>query len=118
MQCYFLRFSSNKLTPYYVTSHEDSSLNVLESIKQEAFETWKIPVEDQVLYNNGRLIHDQKSLDSIVPGSIIDVNLRLQGGKGGFGSLLRGQAISKRKITNFDASRDLQGRRIRDVKNR
>jgi len=31
--------------------------------------------------------------------------------------LLRGQAATKRKITNFDASRDLQGRRIRNVDN-
>ena len=39
------------------------------------------------------------------------------GGKGGFGSLLRGQAATKRKTTNFDASRDLRGKRIRNVNN-
>ncbi|PSC72465.1 SDE2-like protein [Micractinium conductrix] len=38
--------------------------------------------------------------------------LRLRGGKGGFGSLLRG--AGKQKLTdNFDACRDLQGRRVR-----
>jgi len=38
--------------------------------------------------------------------------LRLRGGKGGFGSNLR--AAGKHKLTdNFDACRDLQGRRIR-----
>lgn len=39
------------------------------------------------------------------------------GGKGGFGSLLRNQAQTRRKITNWDHSRDLDGRRIGNVKN-
>jgi hypothetical protein len=43
----------------------------------------------------------------------------LSGGKGGFGSLLRGNSGSAvaRKTTNFDACRDLQGRRMRHVNN-
>jgi hypothetical protein len=40
----------------------------------------------------------------------------LLGGKGGFGSLLRGQKSTK-KTTNFSAMRDLSGRRIRHVEN-
>ena len=40
-----------------------------------------------------------------------------EGGKGGFGSLLRNQAQTRRKITNWDHSRDLDGRRIGNVKN-
>lgn len=43
------------------------------------------------------------------------VVFRLLGGKGGFGSLLRSQKGGK-KTTNFDAMRDLNGRRIRHVK--
>lgn len=39
----------------------------------------------------------------------------LPGGKGGFGAMLRGAAASK-KTTNFDACRDLQGRRLRHVR--
>lgn len=39
------------------------------------------------------------------------------GGKGGFGSLLRNQAQTRRKITNWDHSRDRDGRRIGNVKN-
>lgn len=40
-----------------------------------------------------------------------------EGGKGGFGSLLRNQAQTRRKITNWDHSRDRDGRRIGNVKN-
>eukprot|EP00899_Mesostigma_viride_P008299 jgi/Mesvir1/17470/Mv08746-RA.1 len=40
---------------------------------------------------------------------------RLLGGKGGFGSLLRGAGATGKKTTNFDACRDLGGRRLRHV---
>ncbi|KAL2603067.1 hypothetical protein R1flu_003926 [Riccia fluitans] len=43
--------------------------------------------------------------------------LRLKGGKGGFGSLLRGAATKagQKKTSNFDACRDMSGRRLRHV---
>lgn len=43
--------------------------------------------------------------------------LRLKGGKGGFGSLLRGAATKagQKKTNNFDACRDMSGRRLRHV---
>uniref|UniRef100_A0A0E0JMH1 Uncharacterized protein n=1 Tax=Oryza punctata TaxID=4537 RepID=A0A0E0JMH1_ORYPU len=43
--------------------------------------------------------------------------LRLRGGKGGFGSLLRGAAskAGQKKTSNFDACRDINGRRLRHV---
>ena len=43
----------------------------------------------------------------------LDVHLKLCGGKGGFGSLLRGQPPKKQMTSNFDACRDLTGRRLR-----
>lgn len=45
------------------------------------------------------------------------VLLRLPGGKGGFGSLLRGAATKagQKKTSNFDACRDMSGRRLRHV---
>lgn len=45
------------------------------------------------------------------------VLLRLRGGKGGFGSLLRGAATKagQKKTSNFDACRDMSGRRLRHV---
>lgn len=41
--------------------------------------------------------------------------LRLPGGKGGFGSLLRVQGRDTKATTNFEACRDLNGRRMRHV---
>lgn len=49
---------------------------------------------------------------------IITVKLRLLGGKGGFGSQLRAQGnrmSSKKRAGNYEACRDLSGRRIRTV---
>ncbi|KAJ3103008.1 hypothetical protein HDU97_010446 [Phlyctochytrium planicorne] len=43
--------------------------------------------------------------------------LRLRGGKGGFGSMLRAQGgkMASKKTTNFEACRDLSGRRLKTV---
>ncbi|XP_051145401.1 uncharacterized protein LOC127261201 [Andrographis paniculata] len=48
---------------------------------------------------------------------IVHLLLRLRGGKGGFGSLLRGAATKagQKKTNNFDACRDMNGRRLRHV---
>jgi len=47
-------------------------------------------------------------------GTTLSVVGRLPGGKGGFGALLR-SSRSGRETTNFDACRDLQGRRVGGV---
>lgn len=47
---------------------------------------------------------------------VVRVLFRLLGGKGGFGSLLRGQKGRGKKTTNMDAMRDLSGRRLRHSK--
>lgn len=50
---------------------------------------------------------------NIEKDSTVHLVLRLCGGKGGFGALLRGLGRDGKITTNFDACRDLQGRRIR-----
>lgn len=40
-----------------------------------------------------------------------------QGGKGGFGSILKNEAQTRRKITNWDHSRELDGKRIGNANN-
>lgn len=45
----------------------------------------------------------------------VHVLLRLPGGKGGFGAMLRTAGMKGVKTTNFDACRDLNGRRLRYV---
>lgn len=49
--------------------------------------------------------------------AILEVELAVIGGKGGFGSLLRIAAAQKKHFNNFDSSRDANGRRLRDIKN-
>nr|GMC80447.1 protein SDE2 homolog [Ipomoea batatas] len=48
---------------------------------------------------------------------VVNLLLRLRGGKGGFGSLLRAAATKagQKKTNNFDACRDMSGRRLRHV---
>ncbi|CEM06402.1 unnamed protein product [Vitrella brassicaformis CCMP3155] len=74
-----------------------------------------IPVESQRLVINGLELSSHPFIQPslIDQGCSLKVLLRLVGGKGGFGSLLRGQKGRQKKTTNFDACRDLSGRRIR-----
>ncbi|KAH8555374.1 telomere stability and silencing-domain-containing protein [Umbelopsis sp. PMI_123] len=48
---------------------------------------------------------------------VYNLSIRMIGGKGGFGSMLRAQGgrMNAQKTTNFDACRDLQGRRVKAV---
>jgi len=115
MKSLYFRTSSSHLFSCDLLKNDEQDQS-FQTLREQIFDTLGIPVLEQTLFYNGRLIHDFSGLEKLYSGSVIDVNLKLQGGKGGFGSLLRGQAVSKRKITNFDASRDLQGRRIRNVK--
>ena len=48
---------------------------------------------------------------------LLEVELEVVGGKGGFGSLLRIAAAQKKHFNNFDSCRDSNGRRLRDIKN-
>ena len=51
----------------------------------------------------------------MLPDGCVRVLLRLEGGKGGFGAMLRTSGARGIKTTNFDACRDLNGRRLRHV---
>eukprot|EP01130_Rhizamoeba_saxonica_P013139 TRINITY_DN556_c0_g1_i2.p1 TRINITY_DN556_c0_g1~~TRINITY_DN556_c0_g1_i2.p1 ORF type:complete len:240 (+),score=43.61 TRINITY_DN556_c0_g1_i2:61-780(+) len=66
-----------------------------------------IPICLQRLSVHGRAI--TKGLELL---HVVDVNLRLLGGKGGFGSLLR-SLKSVKKTTDFSNCRDLNGNRLR-----
>lgn len=63
---------------------------------------------------NGRLLDTQNDQD-LPDGSKVRVKLRLLGGKGGFGSMLRAIGAQIEKTTNREACRDLSGRRLRDI---
>ena len=64
--------------------------------------------------HNGRLVSDYNKLE-LKDGDVCHANLRLLGGKGGFGSMLRALGAQIEKTTNREACRDLSGRRMRDI---
>lgn len=49
--------------------------------------------------------------------NFVQVIPRVRAGKGGFGTLMKNQAMQKRRFTDTFAAKDLNGRRMRDVKN-
>lgn len=84
------------------------------SVKQRISELTMIPVQFQRLICGNQLKDDSVILQS---DSTLNLSLRLPGGKGGFGSLLRGAATKagQKKTSNFEACRDMSGRRLRHV---
>ena len=63
----------------------------------------------------GRQLNPDLRIDEcgVGDGSTLCQVARLPGGKGGFGSMLRASGRSGKLTDNYDACRDLQGRRIR-----
>uniref|UniRef100_A0A1J3JPV3 Protein SDE2-like protein n=1 Tax=Noccaea caerulescens TaxID=107243 RepID=A0A1J3JPV3_NOCCA len=86
-----------------------------DQIKQRIFEQTKIPTHLQRLICGGYQISDGSAVSQ--PDATVNLVLSLRGGKGGFGSLLRGAATKagQKKTNNFDACRDMSGRRLRHV---
>lgn len=76
-----------------------------------------IPVSEQLLTTLGGRPLQAATLaaSGVGHGSTVQLLLRLRGGKGGFGALLRGQGRDGKITDNFDACRDLSGRRVRQV---
>jgi len=92
------------------------------SIKDRLFHLTGIPIQHQRLVTGCRHLNDDNSAICCSPegGNMfpsVRLLLRLKGGKGGFGSLLRGAATKagQKKTNNFDACRDMSGRRLRHV---
>lgn len=73
------------------------------------------------LMDHFRLISCQKELVDNTPLCQLNqlhtlhLKVRIVGGKGGFGATLKSQKANQSKITNYDACRDLSGRRLRHV---
>ncbi|XP_072951232.1 uncharacterized protein [Typha angustifolia] len=91
-----------------------------ETLKLALAARTRIPFQSLRLVSGRRDICDEtlihaSSDDRLFPSC--SLLLRLRGGKGGFGSLLRGAATKagQKKTNNFDACRDMSGRRLRHV---
>jgi hypothetical protein len=81
---------------------------------QSLYEEYKIDKNSTYFISNGKILKDEESLNDY-NNMVIETRVRLRGGKGGFGSSLRIQQAVKKQTKNFDACRDLQGRRLRKV---
>lgn len=74
----------------------------------------KLHPSNYYLRHNGLVLDDQMPLQA---GQRYHACIRLLGGKGGFGSMLRAMGSQIEKTTNTESCRDLSGRRMRDVNN-
>ncbi|CAG8452326.1 7971_t:CDS:2 [Cetraspora pellucida] len=89
-------------------------------LKQIIFNRMLIDPEEQQFYTlAGKWLNDSVQVfeSDDVEFMTLNLKLRLSGGKGGFGSMLRAQGgkMASQKTTNFEACRDLNGRRLRTV---
>ncbi|CDH57724.1 hypothetical protein RO3G_09056 [Lichtheimia corymbifera JMRC:FSU:9682] len=96
--------------------HDDHTVS---DLKRRLASMTHIDTTDQRISTlGGRPLSDDDLLFNDPQGPVtFNLSLRLLGGKGGFGSMLRAQGgrMNAQKTTNFEACRDLQGRRIRTV---
>ncbi|CAG8451605.1 27168_t:CDS:2 [Dentiscutata erythropus] len=89
-------------------------------LKQIIFNRLLIDPEEQQYYTiAGKWLSDSIQVFDSDDVEFVTLNLKLRlfGGKGGFGSMLRAQGgkMASQKTTNFEACRDLNGRRLRTV---
>jgi hypothetical protein len=91
-------------------------------LKQRLQHTTGLPVDVQRLKFNSRYLQDSDEIplgSSSSPSSttVIHLTLSLNGGKGGFGANLKrlGGRMSRKGATNYEACRDLNGRRLRTL---
>ncbi|KAK6137096.1 hypothetical protein DH2020_029167 [Rehmannia glutinosa] len=98
--------------------HDHRTLALALSHENSPFPETTGPNSDSQLAQDQDLIRFRftASAENLFP-IVVHLLLRLRGGKGGFGSLLRGAATKagQKKTNNFDACRDMSGRRLRHV---
>lgn len=85
----------------------------LSQLKDEISQQYGIYAEDLFVTINGKAASNDSPLKD--ENDVIRVFIRLLGGKGGFGSMLRAIGAQIEKTTNREACRDLSGRRLRDI---
>ena len=86
-------------------------------VKARIAEKTRLPAETVRLIFGGKQLSEACTLSEHSIGKHATIHLvhSLLGGKGGFGAMLRTAGARGVKTTNFDACRDLNGRRLRHV---
>lgn len=92
-----------------IINFNDNTITINDVVTQ-----FNLDLDDVYFTSNGRPVQLSAFLNEY-ESLTIEARFRLRGGKGGFGSLLKGQPAVKKKTKNFDACRDISGRRIRHV---
>jgi len=107
-----------KLIIQNISNEKGSSIYYFEENSKKAISSLysELNLDKEIHYfiSEGKILKDNFSLIDY-NNKVIEVRIRLKGGKGGFGSSLRLQQATKKQTKNFDACRDLQGRRLRKV---
>ncbi|XP_055380930.1 splicing regulator SDE2 [Condylostylus longicornis] len=85
-----------------------------EDILESVFNLTNLTKEDYYLLYNGKLLTNTTEFSTRINFDT-EISLKVNGGKGGFGSMLRAIGAQIEKTTNKEACRDLSGRRLRDI---
>lgn len=80
----------------------------------EIYKSFNINPKKNYITCESKLLSDDSDL-SMMDYKTLYINSRILGGKGGFGSQLKGRKRTKKQTKNFDSCRDLQGRRLKIV---
>lgn len=110
MNIYFKDFLSNKIQILLF----DNLKPTLNELKYKISMILSQETEFIIYKNHTPIKNEREYLNDTSTGTVYSCQPHLLGGKGGFGSLLKGQQAVKKKTKNIDSCRDLQGRRIRD----
>lgn len=91
--------------------------HTVHALKCQIEEHEHFPANAVRLLFQGRQLQDSCTLaeHGVEKHSTVHLVFSLRGGKGGFGAMLRTAGARGVKTTNFDACRDLNGRRLRHV---
>lgn len=91
--------------------------DTVHDVKARIQDKEQLPADAVRLLFSGRQLQDASSLTDhgVDQHATIHLVYSLRGGKGGFGAMLRTAGARGVKTTNFDACRDLNGRRLRHV---
>jgi hypothetical protein len=93
---------------------KDNHIQTIEDLKYFLIKKFQLKLDEELSFSsNGKNIKSKQKITENF--AIYDVKILQRGGKGGFGSLLKGQPPVKKRTNNTDSCRDLSGRRMRHV---